>query len=312
MKKYSIKSLKWAGVLLAIMLMLPMGAVATQQLSAVELEREKVNRNLPYYLENTILNGNFKVIITQDGKPPIDNVIPYDYCISFEEMEKICKVARQKYIWSYNLDPYPLEVVNANQEYIPDYYEDATPCYGGIPHQISGKLRLKVFFAKDFYHIPNNIPNLKTLTQQGWGRFSRFYVTPLQVEYFSGIWDASDCSVYGTEECLQDLAQDCKLGYQTADNILVMGWIKLGDHNGKANWPGFFSVCAESVLVINHPKDSLVQHELSHNFNCPEGGFWPNEHNWKSCVMNYWYCFFHSTVWCNSCFNRIFAQIWTG
>ncbi|VVB60246.1 Uncharacterised protein [uncultured archaeon] len=310
MKKYIIKSLKCAGVLLAIMLMLPMGAIATRQLSAVELEKEKVNRNLPDYLENTILNGNYKVVITEDGKPPMD-LLNYDYCISYKDMEKICKVARQVYNWSYNLDPYPLEVASTNEEYIPDYYEDAIPCYDGSPHQISGKIRLKVFFAKDFYHKPNNIANLQSLINKGWQRFIRFAVVPVTVEYYTGIWDASNCPVYDTEQCLYDLDQDCH-SYQTADNILVMGWIKLGDHNGRANLPGFFSVGAESVLVLNHPKDSIVQHEISHNFNCPEGGWWPWEHNYQSCVMNYWYCFIHSTVWCNSCYNKIFNRIWSG
>ena len=59
------------------------------------------------------------------------------------------------------------------------------------------------------------------------------------------------------------------------------------DHNGIAYKNGFFSACSTEAAGMDWPHDSIVQHEVSHNFNAEEGGWWPWEH--PICIMNYFW-----------------------
>ena len=62
---------------------------------------------LPNFLNETILSGDIKVIVTEDGKP-LENMkegIDYDMIISESEMLSIVKQAEQDYFDKYGVDP---------------------------------------------------------------------------------------------------------------------------------------------------------------------------------------------------------------
>ncbi len=80
------------------------------------------------------------------------------------------------------------------------------------------------------------------------------------------------------------------------------------DHNGIAYLDGHFSVCAEAPawwsLKANWPDDSVVQHELSHNFGALDHST-PAE-----CIMDYWDAFWGTDSWCTDCWSVVNANVW--
>ena len=58
---------------------------------------------------------------------------------------------------------------------------------------------------------------------------------------------------------------------------------------------------------MDWPHDSIVQHEVSHNFNAEEGGWWPWEH--PICIMNYFWAWWGVDVWCDECWNRVYVNV---
>lgn len=64
---------------------------------------------------------------------------------------------------------------------------------------------------------------------------------------------------------------DCSY-IRDSDNDIVLGWVYLLDHNGRAYRNGAYSVCAVQAGGVDWPHDSIVQHEISHNFGALDQG----------------------------------------
>ena len=63
--------------------------------------------DLPYFLDDTILDGNMRVIVTKDGLPPRGSTPDdYDKVISLKEKNCIIEDARERFIGTYGIDPY--------------------------------------------------------------------------------------------------------------------------------------------------------------------------------------------------------------
>jgi len=117
------------------------------------------------------------------------------------------------------------------------------------------------------------------------------------------IWDASDeVPAYNASNILEDLMDDCSY-IRDSDNDIVLGWVDLLDHNGVAYRDGPYSLCAVEASGVDWPHDSIVQHEISHNFGALDQGTYINEH--PECIMNYNWAYFGTNIWCSDCANDV-------
>ena len=292
---------------------------------------------LPHYLKGTILDGSKKVIVTENIKQSkLKERIKYDLIITKKKAISIMEEAREDYIKKYGVDPNDQKVdivngVSLPKEYVKELVKsgklslestEAGPLvsknsvgvlsgtYG--PHAINGKVYVFIFVAKvDGYgHEPDGTA-WYSYTLNALNRFESEFNVEMIDDWCFGCWDASDVREPGTTtsdiyECLYDLEQDHG-DARDADNEIVLGWIDNTDKNGVARKNGFFAVASETAQV-SWPEDSIVQHEISHNFNADEGGWWPWEH--PECIMNYWYAYHGTDIWCSEHWNTVYNNIW--
>lgn len=288
---------------------------------------------LPNFLEGTILYGNTRVIATETGKPPegFKEGVDYDKVISIKEATDIEENARQGYIKKYNVDPAnpKVDVINGQplpteevKKLIKDKKIDlkkeksAEPLMGILagptegPYAINGQIDVIINVAKDTAHAPTE--PITTDTRAALTRFyAQFGVYMYEQVWFWNYWDAGDVSpATNASETLKDLKDDT--GWlRTADNDIVLGWAHDLDHNGIAYGDGFFALASDTrVGDVDWPHDSIVQHEVSHLFDAPERGTWPNEHNWIECIMNYNYAYMGTDIWCSTDWNIVYTNIW--
>lgn len=92
-------------------------------------------------------------------------------------------------------------------------------------------------------------------------------------------------------------------------NDLIIGWTHNMDKNGRDYPSGPYNVCADTADGLDWPHDSIVQHEVSHNFDADEGGYFAYEH--PECIMNYEWAYGGTNIWCNSCNNVVDNGIWS-
>ncbi|RLI75689.1 hypothetical protein DRP04_13265 [Archaeoglobales archaeon] len=151
-------------------------------------------------------------------------------------------------------------------------------------------------------------------TVNAYARFYQFSPSTLYYYHLQDYWDASDVTPWdNSSKLLKDLAKDTgglRDDYNDKDptNDIVIGLVKFADHNGMASCNGFFSVAATSTYAWTWPHDSIAQHEISHNFNAGEGGFWCWEH--EECIMNYcWAGFWGTDKWCDDHWNVVNGNI---
>lgn len=78
------------------------------------------NRELPNFLEGTILYGDQKVLVTEDGKPldGMEKGVDYDILMTEAEMFKIIEEAENEYIQKYGVDPSNPKIDNINGQAI--------------------------------------------------------------------------------------------------------------------------------------------------------------------------------------------------
>ena len=107
---------------------------------------------------------------------------------------------------------------------------------------------------------------------------------------------------YNASNILDDLIDDCSY-IRDSDNDIVLGWVDLLDHNGIAKGDGPYSLCAVEASGVDWPHDSIVQHEISHNFGALDQGTYINEH--PECIMNYNWAYFGTNIWCSDCANDV-------
>ncbi|MPM77852.1 hypothetical protein SDC9_124860 [bioreactor metagenome] len=78
------------------------------------------------------------------------------------------------------------------------------------------------------------------------------------------------------------------------------------DHNGRA-WKcdtqpyGLFAICADTADGVDWPHDSIVQHEVSHNFHAVD----QDSASHPTCIMNEAYAYADTYIWCTSCGNTV-------
>ncbi len=300
---------------------------------------------LPYYLEGTPLDGkvaSMGKVIPDGNKAKAENWFDplfYTQCVlegykvlSASEWFEAEQKAINRYIAKYGVDPRNSKVEIVDGIPLPKEYVNELIKNGGIsfdnnaneeltestvlaasgPWAKSGKLYVWIFEAKDSYHKPTEA--YLTDTINALGRFYQFGPTGIYYYHKTGIWDASDVSppnyYWGLINDLNEDTNFYRSGYNDYDpvNDIVLGWVKNMDHNGAADINGWFSVCATVADDgVDWPHDSIVQHEVSHNFNAPEGGTWWYEH--PECIMNYWYAYWGTDIWCNTCWNKVYGNI---
>jgi hypothetical protein len=333
------------GVVVAVILVLQIPQAASmpkQPITETESilnvgDLKEISGNYPYFLEGTILDSDIRVVVTQDGQPPID-VDPslYDMVISWNEQEQILEDAKNNFIAIYGFDPCPPVPQDAwpygdpshhflheigyseSAEILPDDILNVITIESGQsphvlgekPKQIDGQMYLFVFMAKDSAHRLRNPNGIVSKTTTGWNRFNQFGITT-QTTIFWNVWDASDVGTYH-KDILNDLYEDCR-GYQQYCNQMILGWVRNADHNGYAWYWNFYAFCAEDCWP-NAPKDTLVQHELTHAIADihDDLGWWPWDHGWRACIINYFYLYTGTTGWCSVCFPKVKHHIQYG
>jgi len=283
--------------------------------------------DLPHCLEGTILDSNIRIIVTETGEPPegLKEGEDYDMIMSREEIDAISEEATERYIEKYGVDPgnpkidvingvpFPVEEVKRLVEcgeITGEDLADAEPltfeCEAialgdglscGGPHAIDGKIYVHIFVATDDAHKPTENPkNIMNDTRDALNRFeTKFGVDMIDLWYLDQ-WNASDVvNATNSGEVLGDLAEDTKWAVNE-NNDIVLGWAHNLDYNGRAYGNGFHAVCADSTTHgWDWPRDSIVQHEISHLFDAPDhGGF-------AECIMNYLYAYLGTNEWCDNC-----------
>ena len=290
---------------------------------------------LPNPLEGTILDGKHRVIATETGEPP-ERLPPEwqegDYIlITIEERGAIGKGARERYIEKYGVDPgnpkidvansipFPVEEVKRllkSGEISIEYLADAEPLMtpgtlGGPsngPHAIGGKIYVHIFVATDDAHKPTE-PDIEDDTEDALDRFETEFGVDMIPIWIDDFWDASDVAEpTNSTQVLRDLAEDTSwvIDENHPDDI-VIGWAHDLDHNGMAYRDYFYAVCSDTRDGIGDwPHDSIVQHETSHLFDAPEGGWlcYPPE-----CIMNYCWALYGTEIWCDSCRETVMLNI---
>lgn len=300
---------------------------------------------LPYYLQGTPLDGkvaSMGKVIPDGDKAKAENWFDlsfYIQCVlegykvlSASEWFEAENEAINDYISKYGVDPGNPKVEIFDGKLLPKEYLKERVKNGKIsfdnnaneeptespvlaatgPWAKSGKLYAWIFEAKDSSHKPTEAYLTDTLNALS--RFYQFGPTGIYYYYKTGIWDASDVSPANYYiGLIEDLSQDTN-SYRSSSNDydpvndIVIGWVKNMDHNGVAYQNGWFSVCATVADDgVDWPHDSIAQHEVSHNFNAPEGGTWWWEHS--KCIMNYWYAYWGTDIWCTSCWNKVNVNI---
>lgn len=288
---------------------------------------------LPNFLEGTILCSDRRVIATEDGNPPknMEQGVNFDIVISEQEMKNILEEARKKYTEKYNVDPNSPRVDIVDGYALPEeevtklvesgklstkdenslmesenslastrnFATTFTHVYRN-PYKISNSIDVNIFIAKEdsSHHAPTESYYQDTV--DALGRFGSYGITVNRIWHYN-FWDASD--VTPTEEAealLYDLEEDTTWKIESSNDI-VLGWVNSLDHNGMSFGPGSFSVCAVTALGVDWPHDSIVQHEVSHNFDADD----QNSLLHPECIMNYLYARQGTNIWCTSCCNTV-------
>ncbi len=310
MKKEKI-CLKWAVVIIVLLLSITsikFNVVGNDPANFTYEEYIEYLRTLPYFLNGTILDGTYRVIVNENGTPP-DDITPeeYDYFISVQDFNNTCETARQQFRGTYGIDPYPPEFYeNVTEDMAYDEWQNIqhynqSPSGSPGPHEIDGNFLVKVFPAKDSTNRPFNPQQRYQDTKSGCFWFLIWYGVYPEYLYYYGFWDASDVTP-SSGNFLQDLYDDCKQ-YRKKDNQILFGWVYDGPNAGNS-WRQDFYAVAEEWNFFSHKR--VAQHEVSHCFNAPDHGWWLS----FPCVMSYWWMWFGWFGWCGGCRNIVWDQIW--
>lgn len=263
---------------------------------------------LPNYKRESILNGDRRVVATESGEPSALADDEYDVAISHRELFKIENRLIDEYVDEFGVDPSDPKVqivdgeaytkseiksiakrkgITATCPSSIDSDEDDTP-----PDPINDTIRVHSVEAADSDHKPSEAWIFEA--GDGWNEFSEFGLNTKMSYHFGG-WEPTGTGISTVDQRshLRDNKQGLKSDYE-----LVTGWVEKGDHNGRADIPGHFSVNAVTTDGwFEWPHDVLLQHELSHNFGAYDQGTSPIGHD--PCVMNYYYAHGGNKTWCD-------------
>jgi hypothetical protein len=272
-------------------------------------------RELPQYLDETILNGNTRVTVTQSGeRPPQMDPQDNDLTLSSREHRQILDSAINEYIDKFGVDPSTPKVQlidgepYTNQEAQKllrresiergrcDTEESAR---AHSPNPVDGKIRVHILEAADNKHQPHEAWYGDSI--EAWNRFDTFGPTT-RVSVHYGEWEPEGVGEK-SKPLLQHLVEN-QSDKQDGNNEVVAGWVDHATNNGRARRNGYYSISATSADLIDWPHDSIFQHELSHNFGAKDeikriGCASP------PCIMNYASAKFHETGWCDGCHDTV-------
>jgi hypothetical protein len=279
-------------------------------------------RELPHYLNETILNGHTRVTVTPSGERP-PQMVPQDVdeTLSRREHRQILDSAINEFIDKFGVDPSAPKVqIIDGEPYTNDeaqkLVERETIDPGKVvseqsavphsPNPVGGTVRVHILEASD-----NKQPHEPwyDASDDAWDRFSTFgpIDDPLVSAHY-GQWEPAEEGEKATK--LIDHLKENQDDYQRGDNHLVAGWVDHADHNGIGKINGFYSVSAVTATGINvdWPHDSIFQHELSHNFGADHPGNGIGCIN-PTCIMNYVAARAHGTEWCNGCHDDVGSEM---
>jgi hypothetical protein len=272
-------------------------------------------RELPHYLNETVLNGDTRVTVTPSGeRPPQMDPQNTDETLSTREYRQILDSAINEYIDKFGVDPGAPKVqiidgepyTNEETQKLveretihPGKVESEQSVVTHSPHPIDGTVRVHILEAADEKHQPHEA--WYDDSAEAWDRFSRFGPDS-RVSVHYGHWKPE-----GKGEKSKQLLKNLKKTQsdkQEDDSSLVAGWVDHADHNGRARVDGFYSVNATSADLVDWPHDSIFQHELSHNFGATHGNNTLGCTD-PPCIMNYASAKFHETEWCDGCHSDV-------
>lgn len=268
---------------------------------------------MPNFLAGTILDGNKKVLVVEDGKALEEKYKNYDIIISESEMLDIVNKAKLEYFEKYGVDTSNPKLDDVDGKLIPteelkqlakdgkiQKYERVSIVRENIlrdswnPKQINGCINVHVYPATDSYHRPSESYQQDTI--DAIRRFDSFGIQTNIVWHYE-IWDASNVNpADDANNTILDLRNDCSY-IRSDDNDIVLGWVNYLNHNGIAYIDGPFSLCAVKAAGLDWPHDSIVQHEVSHNFGADD----QNSISHPTCIMKYLSAYLGTDIWCNSC-----------
>ena len=131
-------------------------------------------------------------------------------------------------------------------------------------------------------------------------------------EYW-GYWDASDVGNDASDQ-LYDFYEDYQnMGLDHPYYVVNMGLTRYANHNGMAFLNSYWCIVTERCTsFIDIDKDRIAQHELTHCIGDidDDPGWWPWDHGWRRCVVNYFWLFFWTNIWCEHCSNKLYNEIW--
>lgn len=287
-----------------------------EQYDISENDVKFINNELPNFLDGTILSSEYKVLVTEDGKPldGMERGKDYDIIITEAEMISIIQKAEADYISTYGVDPSNPKLDIVNGKAIPTMEVQRLIESGNIesadtmdvfnalveytflnPKEVNNQVDLHIYPAAVALYAPAQSYYQDTV--DGSERFEQFGTTVNRYWHYN-IWNPSGTPTYDSQRVLDDLRTDC-IGIRQQDNDLVLGWVNFLDHNGRAGRDDSFSVCAVQADGFDWPHDSIVQHEISHNFGAVDQGYYTNEH--AQCIMNYQWAYSGTNVWCTNC-----------
>lgn len=250
-------------------------------------------------------------------------------------MNNIIEEARKKYTEKYNVDPNNPRVDIINGYVLPEQEvtklvesgklsaKDESPFMESEnslasirtfattfthisrnPYQINNNIDVNVFIAKEdsSHHAPTESYYQDTI--DALERFESYGINVNRVWHYN-YWDASDVTPTEEAEALLDDLEEDTTWIIESPNDIVLGWVNSLDHNGIAWRPGSFSVCAVKALGVDWPHDSIVQHEVSHNFDAED----QNSILHPECIMNYVYAQQGTNIWCTPCRNTVYYGI---
>ncbi len=272
-------------------------------------------RELPHYLNETILNGNTRVTVTRSGeRPPRMDLKNIDVTLSKREHRQVLDSAISEYVDKFGVDPSAPKVqITDGKPYTneeaqklveretidPGKVESEQSARPQSPHPIDGTVRVHMMEAADEQHRPHEA--WFEDSTEAWDRFSAFGPTT-RVSVYYGYWKPE---IVGkkSKPLLEHLVEN-QSDKREDSNHLVAGWVDHATNNGRARIDGHYSVSATSADFLDWPHDSIFQHELSHNFGAVDevdgiGCINP------TCIMNYAAARAHETEWCGGCHSDV-------
>jgi hypothetical protein len=285
---------------------------------------------LPNFLDGTVLRSDTRIVVTEDGKPlgNLEESTDYDMILSEAEMLNIIRKAEREYMEKYGVNPSnpKLDVINGYVlpkeeafrllnsgkvsldkgsvvEEQPLSFMESASIVSSVPtnpRAINGILYVHIYPAKDSRHAP-----IEAYYQDTIDATNRFEFTGVDVSrvWHYNYWNATVSQASNASAVLADLLKDTTY-VRDQPNDIVLGWAHDLDHNGVAKKSGSFSVCSDTtILGFDWPHDSIVQHEISHNFDT-------SDHYTVDCIMDYEDAYQGIDIWCYSCRNIVYNGIY--